>query len=261
MKRRNKDEEERIKSLVRGAGGVPRELEIFCRDLTDSTNADAKNSTRGAASDAVFIAKRQSAGRGRLGRTFSSEEGGLYMSFLFKRELLPADAVKITVFAAVAVRAAIERLTGIGAKIKWVNDILVGGGKLSGILCEGACDEQGKITHAVLGIGVNIKRVSDPELLGIATSIEENTDRVPERDVLAAEIIKELYAKAGSDFAEVISEYRRHSAVIGKDVRVIKPSGEYSARVLGIDEDGALILRLPDGGAERLSSGEVSVRL
>ncbi len=260
MKKRNKDWEGRLRELLLGEKSVPDSLEIYCTELSESTNTDAKNFARGAASDCVFIAKRQSHGRGRLGRSFSSGYGGLYMSFLFKRELSPEDALKITVYAAVATAAAVRRLTGLDVKIKWVNDIFIGERKLAGILCEGACDEFGKISHAVLGIGVNIARVEDTELSSIASSISEHIEDAPEPIELAAELIRQIYGKSSADFSSVVEEYRSLSLITGKRVRVIKPAGEYFARVIGIDDGGALLLEKDEGGEERLMSAEVSVR-
>ncbi len=261
MKNRKKDDEAKLGGFLLGEPAVPRGLEIYCFDSTESTNTDAKNSARGAASDCVFIAKSQSGGRGRLGRSFSSAEGGLYMSLLFKREILPEDAMKITVFAAGCVCAAIERLTALEPKIKWVNDVFLGQKKLAGILCEGACDEFGKLSHAVVGIGINLQRLGDPALSETATSLSEHSLNVPSALCLASEIIKEFYRRAKMNFPAVISEYRSRCFIIGRTVRVIMPSGEYCASVLDIDKDGALIVKKENGETERLVSGEVSIRI
>lgn len=257
---RIKIKEERLSELLRKCDAVPRDINIVWLDFTGSTNTDAKLFARDAVFDAVFVADRQTAGRGRLGRSFSSDGGGLYMSLLFKRTLLPDEAMKITVYAAVCAARVIKRLTELDVKVKWVNDLFLGKKKLAGILCEGACDEFGKITHAVLGIGINIFKPEDPEISDIATSLSEHTDYLPSKEELAAAFICEMYTQAERDFISVINEYRSLSLLDGRRVTVIKPAEQYSARVLGIDDLGALVIENEDGKKEYLATGEVSVR-
>lgn len=254
-------DEAALADMLSGLDGALRDVKIFCTESTGSTNADAKNAARDATSDAIFISKKQTAGRGRLGRTFVSEEGGLYMSMLFKREMRPTDAVKITSSAAVCVARAIEALTDIRPQIKWVNDIYVGGMKLAGILCEGACDRFGSITHAVLGIGVNLYPPRDASVSEIATSVSEHTANVPSVLALAAEIVKQLSGASRMSFSDILSEYRRRSCVIGRRVRVIRYESEYLADAVGIDECGALIVVRDDGTEEHIATGDVSIRL
>ena len=236
--------------------------ELIYKKTSPSTNEEAKGAPKGACHDRIYIAEKQSAGRGRLGRSFSSGLGGLYMTLRFERSVLAEDATKITVLAAVAVARAIERLVPIKAGIKWVNDIFVCGKKVSGILAEGVLGEDGKIALCVLGIGVNIKNALPRELSEIATSLSEVSDRVPDLADMAAEIIKEVYDLGGVPFSEIIEEYRARSVLIGKTVRVIKKCApEYDARVLGISDAGELILELDGGKKELLATGEVSVRM
>ena len=112
---------------------TPRGIELIYKKESPSTNEEAKNAPMGASADRIYIAERQSAGRGRLGRSFSSGSGGLYMTMRFEVPTSPNDATKITVLAAVAVARAIERLVPIRAGIKWVNDILLNAKKICGI--------------------------------------------------------------------------------------------------------------------------------
>ncbi|MBR2466648.1 MAG: biotin--[Clostridia bacterium] len=261
MKKRNEKAEFVLRTLLSECRAVPKELDIISFEETDSTNKDAKAVAKDTARDALFIAERQTAGRGRLGRSFSSDGGGLYMTLLLKRKMEPDDALKLTVTAAVCVARAVKKLCAIEVGIKWVNDIFLDGKKLAGILCEGACDEFGKITHAVLGIGLNIFPPSDEALSDIATALSEHMEAVPSKELLAAFITEEIYLALGESFSDVLSEYKKHSVLIGRDVRVIKLSCEYSARVLDIDDKGALVLLLESGEIEHLGTGEVSVRL
>lgn len=228
-----------------------------------STNAEALTVARDAAPEKpmLFIAESQSAGRGRLGRSFISPLGGLYMTLLTPA-LTECDLTTLTVLAAVAVARAVEKATGLDTAIKWVNDIYVGARKLAGILAQGAVDpDTGRITHVAMGVGVNIHGKDFPtEIRDIATSIERegaHTDRA----MLAAAIANEYLAllpEAGS--REIAAEYKSRSFLIGESVRVIKPEREYLAEVLDISDLCELVLRLEDGSIEYLSTGDVSVR-
>ena len=141
----------------------------------DSTNRYLKElAATGAPEGTVVIANKQSAGRGRLGRSFfSPEEKGIYMSILLRPEIELERAVLITSMAAVAVARAVERVSTIPAQIKWVNDIFINRKKVCGILTEaGINTEKGSLDYAVLGIGVNVGSMEFPaELKEIATSV------------------------------------------------------------------------------------------
>lgn len=251
--------EDLIEALSRTAG-VPHGLAVDFSELTESTNKLAKSEVNTALSDKLFVAARQSAGRGRLGRSFVSDEGGLYMTLLFSGKRRAEDALKITIYAAVCVARALEALADVKVKIKWVNDLFLAGKKLAGILCEGVFDGDGNV-RAVLGIGLNVHGALSAEISDIATTLSEHTERPVDIAELAARITAEIYSCADWDFPKVIEEYRARSLVIGKEVRVIKPLAEYSATVLDVDERGALVIRLPDGEVEHLDTGEVSIRL
>lgn len=260
MKKRNEKAEFVLRTLLSECRAVPKELDVICFEETASTNKDAKDAARYATGDTLFVAERQTEGRGRLGRSFSSGDGGLYMTLLLKRKMEPDDALKLTVTAAVCVARAVKKLCAIEVGIKWVNDIFLGGKKLAGILCEGACDEFGKITHAALGIGLNVFPPLDEALSDIATALSKHIDAPPSTEMLAARITEEIYIALGESFSDVLSEYKKQSVLIGREVRVIKLSCEYSARVLDIDDKGALVLLLDGGEVEHLGTGEVSIR-
>ncbi len=252
--------EKRLRELVSNLASLA-DVEIIYKTETASTNEMAKLAPRGAAKDQIYVAEKQTAGRGRLGRSFVSDRGGLYMTLRFERRLPPTSAVKITVFAAVAVLRAIERLTQIKPMIKWVNDIFIGNKKLAGILCEGVADENGEIAVIALGIGVNVFGALAPEISEIATTLSAHTEHAPEVPALAAEIIKEIYSLKDVPFSRIMDEYRSRSLVIGREVRVLRQNEEYRALVRDIDDGGALVLEREDGREEHLATGEVSVRL
>lgn len=232
---------------------------------TESTNTYLKREAeKGAPEGTIVIALSQSGGRGRRGRSFFSAEGGLYMSILLRPTLVPDKATLITAAAAVAVARAIEGLTGLSPKVKWVNDILLSGKKLAGILTEAALTAQGdRLSYAVLGIGINVaKQAFPPEISAIATSLGEHLSTPPTLPALAVACLSEL-EKVLSDVTspDLMDAYRALSFVTGKTVTVIGHGEEYTARVSEILDDGSLSVIDENGNEHILSSGEISVRL
>lgn len=237
-----------VNSLLKTTG-----LRLRYVEETGSTNADLLEDGS-AASGSVLIAGRQSAGRGRMRRAFASPEGGLYMSVLF-RDISAADALQFTPRAAVAVSLAIERSSGRRAYIKWVNDVLLDGLKVCGILAE-AVTRRG--LDMVLGIGVNVAEPDGgfPEALrGVAGAVFEDPIEFA-REKLAAGILNALFDES----LDVYTEYVRRSAVLGRDIAVRRTGAAYEARALEIDRDYRLIIER-GGQRETLDSGEVSIRL
>lgn len=244
---------------------TPIRVEIF--DLIDSTNTYAKKLASSVLDeDVCIIARSQASGRGRMGRSFFSPDGGLYMSLLLRRDLKAADATHLTTAAAVAVSRAIDSVAGISSSIKWVNDIYLNGKKVCGILTEGKTLPNGMLDFAVVGIGVNLTAPAG----GFPSDIAERAGAVFETlpngadSMLAARIINEFLSLIRTESKELcLNEYRARSFIVGKDIDVISlPSGvSKPAKAIGIDDDYRLIVRYDNGQSEALSSGEVSVRI
>lgn len=233
--------------------------EIVFYEKTDSTNTRAKEYAEATDSreTVVFIANSQTAGRGRCGRSFVSKEGaGIYISILTYPTEDGFDATKTTAEAAVAIARAVEALCDCDVKIKWVNDLFLGGKKLAGILTEGKVTENGKIAHSVVGMGINIyKNAISDDISTIATSIESEINYAPDRSSLAAMIIKEFLNRG-----DCYDEYKARSVVIGREVTVVKLNESYSARVIDINPDYSLLIDR-EGAEERLFTGEISLRI
>ena len=241
-----------------------RDVRVTVYDECDSTNLRALEFAKeNGACDAIFLADSQTAGRGRLGRSFISPGGrGIYLSILTKRLPAGKDAISVTAYAAVAVCRAIERLTTLKPSIKWVNDIYVGGKKVAGILTQGIIDsESGALCAVVMGVGINVLGSElDPEIDKIATTLEREGD-APDREALAALIMTEFLDNLDEvGTSERADEYRTRSHLIGKSINVIRVDSTYPASVLGITDACELILKKEDGSTEILSTGEVSVR-
>ena len=249
---------EKIEKALIAMGAVPPKIIYY--SLTDSTNTRAKEYARAnpdKTEPVVFIADGQTGGRGRLGRSFVSESGaGIYISILTYPDKSGYDATSETARAAVMLARAIESLCDCDIKLKWVNDLYLGGKKLAGILTEGEMTSEGKIAFQVVGMGINVyKNAISEEISSIATSLEGEVTNPPDRSDLAAHIIKNHLEKS----EDIYEEYKERSCVIGKRVTVIKPTESYEATVLDINPDFSLKI-ISDGGYENLFTGEVNLR-
>lgn len=222
-------------------------MEWVFLEETDSTNREAKELARqGAPHGTAVLAERQTAGRGRLGRTFFSPEGGLYLSVILRPQCPPEDLPLMTPMAAVAVCRALEETLGIAPDIKWVNDLYLQGKKLCGILCEGAGEA------VIVGIGLNLRT---PEG-GFPPQLNAAAPDVPaDRRALAEAIAGRLLARE-----PFLEEYRSRCLTVGKSVTVHPVEGApYEARAVEIDDRCRLVVE-SRRGREALDSGEVSVR-
>ncbi|WP_124097947.1 biotin--[acetyl-CoA-carboxylase] ligase [Ruminococcus sp. Marseille-P6503] len=242
---------------------------IHVEDSVTSTNTILKKlAQQGCREGYVLIARQQTAGKGRLGRSFySPPDSGLYLSVVLRPQMNIQDALFITTSAAVAVSRAIETCCNHErkARIKWVNDIYLDGRKVCGILTEAALDfESGGLEYAVLGIGVNITPPDGdfpPELSDVAASVFSSGKTGNLRNRLAAEILRELSALPDGFLSdEILDEYRRRSMLTGKDVFALFKDETKPCHVLGIDDRARLLVRFKDGTEQALSSGEVSIK-
>ena len=243
-------------------------LEAEVRDEVTSTNALLKDmAAEGADEGRALIAKKQTAGRGRLGRNFFSPKNGIYLSILLKPDMDFREAMLLTTIAAVAVVEAVREVTGKDTGIKWVNDVYLEGKKICGILTEAVTDvENGKLSYAVVGIGVNITRPSDEnfpeELRDIAGFIYDGEE--PPKGImskLAASIIKK-YFKYYEKLPEhsFMESYKQHQILLNKKIFVITSESSKNARVKGVDDEARLLVEYEDGKEEALFTGEVSIR-
>lgn len=239
-----------------------KKIALFSYDTVKSTNLLAKDFAREHGSEAVFIAAGQTGGRGRLGRSFSSEHGaGLYMSILIHPNGQISDVLKLTALAGVAVSRAIEKNTELSPKIKWVNDIQICGKKVAGILAEGEFDESGALKYAVIGIGLNVHKRDFGELSDIAAALGDFIETPPSIDTLFRDTVREFYrVYRKRNLSEEVEYYREHSSVIGRDITAYSAGKSYSAYATDIDESFALIVN--DGEKETpITSAEVSIRV
>ena len=238
-------------------------LTVEVYDSVTSTNTILKQrGSKGAPHGLILAAKHQTAGRGRMGRSFySPDESGVYFSILLRPKLSPSDSLLITTAAAVACARVLERISQKNAEIKWVNDIYMDGRKVCGILTEAAFSV-GKIDYAVLGIGINLA----PPQNGFPEDIRQKAGSVfnystnDMRSLVVAEIINEfLTIYETIENRTFIEEYRNRSMLDGMEINVLKSDTVTPATALYIDQDLTLVVRYNDGKIEHLSSGDVSI--
>ena len=245
-------------ALFEALNGSFEGVSVHVFDEIDSTNSEAKRMVLdGFSGNALLVANRQTAGRGRMGRSFySPAQTGAYFSILHKLHAPLCDAVAITSAASVAVMRAIRLLTGIQTEIKWVNDLYYNGKKICGILTEAVSTGEG--THVIVGIGINLDTVDFPsELKGIATSLDARIDAVE----LIAKIYGEIFffLQTPND-REWLNDYREHSCVIGRRVAWTEAQITRTGVAEAIDKDGALLVRDEENNLVRLHTGEISLR-
>ncbi len=238
--------------------------------VTSTNTVLREMAVKGAPEGTIVMSPRQSAGRGRFeNRRFYSEEGGVYFSILLKPDVTVQKSLMITTAAAVAAAESVERVSGRKAKIKWVNDVFVDDKKVCGILTEASLRTDGAgLDYAILGIGVNVREPDGgfPEEIKATAGavLSENADIPDARSRIAGEIINrffEIYLHP--DSSDYVSEYKRRSLVLGKEVYLISVNGDEKreAHVLDIDDECRLVARLDDGNIVTVSSGEVSLKL
>ena len=250
-------------------GQHPWSESIHSFDEVGSTNTLAKElAAQGAPSGTVLIADRQTAGRGRLGRTFLSPgDVGMYFSLILRPDCRPQELMHLTCAVAVAMCDAVEAAFGFRPGIKWTNDLVVGTKKLGGILTELSLNPKtGLVDYAVLGIGINCRqeaRYFDESIRGMACSARMVTGKDADRNRLAAEMIRSLGRMddtllTGMD--AMMARYRADCITLGREISILRSDEVSHGTALDIDDEGALIVRLDTGEIQTVNSGEVSIR-
>jgi len=221
----------------------------------------------GAPEGLCLLADRQTSGRGRLNRTWSSLPGlGVYTSILLRPAVPPDRAPILTLMAGCAVVEAIRTVAAVQPQLKWPNDVLLEGKKVAGILTEMATLGS-RVSHVVVGIGINVNhRATDfpPEVRATATSLALAGGRPVDRGEVILALygaLERWYRLHGSDGAAMILESaRRAMATLGRDVVVQSPGAAWQGKAVDLDQDGALLVRDATGTVQRVIADDVSIR-
>lgn len=257
-----------VSKLARALNSKSFGQRIVVLDSTVSTQQDAMRlAEEGAPEGTVVIAEEQTAGRGRFGRRWFSPRGkGIWMSIVLRPTQPLAFTPQLTLLTGVAMCRAIRRLTDVEVGIKWPNDLLIHGRKVSGILLESATEDQ-RVRYCIAGLGIDVNLNPEDypaELLQVGTSLKIETGREIERTALIAAVLEEmeqlckLYAEQG--FQPIAMLWEALSVTINRSVQV--HTGQdipVEGTAVGLDPSGALVIETDQGERIQIISGDVQL--
>jgi BirA family biotin operon repressor/biotin-[acetyl-CoA-carboxylase] ligase len=245
---------------------IGRPLEVVA-EIGSTNDAVMAAGRAGRSEGFAVLADRQTAGRGRRGRSWASPAGlGLYTSILLRPQPLSARVPLLTLVAGLGVAEAIEEIAGVTTQLKWPNDVLVEGRKIAGILAETASADE-RVDHVVIGIGINVNHGPQdlPEgLFPAATSLSIATGKTLPRGELAAAVFNALdrwyHAFSDGRVEAILAAGRNRSAILGRPVEVFSDEEQWQGLAMDLDADGALLVQEDGGRLRRVIAGDVSIR-
>lgn len=241
---------------------------IIHHQQLSSTNDEAKRLARDKTpAGTVIVAEQQTGGRGRMGRRWYGAGGkDIALSVVLYPTILPAEAARFSMLAAVAVARAIKQTCNLPVEIKWPNDLLIAGRKLCGILVEMSAEMDG-VKYLVLGIGINVNATAalwPQEIKNKTTSLYQQVGTEVSRVDLTQNLLyqlERLYLQWQNEgFAPIMGAWRADCVSQQCFGRITTAQGQYTGWIEGIDDSGALLLRLPEGTIHTFMSGDVSLR-
>ena len=233
-----------------------REQKIHYFEEVTSTMDIARDLARKGCPDfTTVIAGRQKKGRGRLKRSWLSAEGGLYFTMVLRPEIPPGLTPRISFSASLIMARTLREMFGINAGVKWPNDILVDGRKISGMLSEMEA-EADRVSFVNVGVGVNVNNDPTSEVQA-ASSLKRILGREISRKLILVRFLDEFENKVkDASFGNVISEWKRYTVTLNKQVRIVTTRDVTEGIARDVDEDGALVLELEDGSIKRVLYGD-----
>ena len=236
---------------------------VYYEKINSTQDVAGKLAAAGIEEGMVVVAENQTGGRGRIGRSWASPPGGVYLSIILRPAIKPSEALRFPLIAGVAVAQAIGQLTGLAPQLKWPNDIIIGGRKAGGILTEMSA-ETDRINYLVIGIGINVNTETFPdEIEEIATSLKAECGKEVSRRELIQKILEHLESLyrilQESGFEPIRKMWKAQSSTIGSWAIIRTEREQIKGEAIDIDEDGALILRKANGALERVIAGDVSI--
>jgi len=233
-----------------------RESRIHFFETTDSTMDIARELARKGCPDfTVVIAETQTSGRGRMDRNWWSPKGGLYFTLVLRPHIPPAMSPLINFGAALVLARTLQEFCGVDARVKWPNDVLIHGRKVSGMLSEmEAAGDQ--VSFVNIGIGINMNNDLPPNL-PFATSIKKSSGKTCSRKAFLSEFLKRLESRIHqTDLTTVIAEWKTCSATLGQQVRIVSRQGVTEGMAVDVDPNGALLVRTSDGNLKKIYYGD-----
>lgn len=243
---------------------LDKEIELRWKECTGTTNDDAKSAAREGLGEAVFLAEQQVNAKGRAGRHWISGRGeAVELSLLLRPRMAAADAAGLSLAAGLAAADTIQDTTALVPQVKWPNDVLVGGKKICGILCEAAVDSD-SLVYAVVGIGVNVNQKSfDGQIAHTATSLAIEGGKALDRAFFAATLISRVCTRveqlAEGGLPAIMPDYERTSSLLDAEVDVFTKEGTVTGTCVGFGHHGELMVET-SGGLQVFLANDVSVR-
>jgi BirA family biotin operon repressor/biotin-[acetyl-CoA-carboxylase] ligase len=241
---------------------IGQEIHHFAK--VTSTNDVAKELARkGAKEGTVVISETQTLGRGRLGRRWTSPQGGIWFSIVLRPRVKPKEASKLTFVTVVAVAQAIREMFKLDAEIKWPNDVLIGGKKVCGILTE-TRTKGDVVDFVVVGIGINanVSLNSFPEDFrnSVTSLVKEKMQEIEREEflrVLLEEMERYYTILVRKDFDLILDEWRKLASFLGQYVEITSFDQKIRGQAVDVDSDGSLIVKLTDGSIKKVMTGDV----
>jgi BirA family biotin operon repressor/biotin-[acetyl-CoA-carboxylase] ligase len=224
-------------------------------EIGSTMDAARELAKKGAGEGTIVIAEAQTRGRGRLSREWLSPDGGIYFTLILRPRISPAYAPRINLMAAVAVAITIRKLFGLKAELKWPNDVLIEGKKVCGILAE--IDAETDVVNFVnVGIGINAN-ASIPQFEKTATSLKDVLGREISRKEFLSTLLAEIERRQPLLMeSDLLEEWKKLSATLNKDVRIMSLGEEVIGQAIDIDATGSLILKSKDGSLRTVLVGD-----
>ena len=223
--------------------------------ISSTMDAARQLAKKGAAEGTIVVAEAQTRGRGRLSRQWLSPEGGIYFTIILRPRISPAYAPRMNLMAAIAVAATIRKLFGLKAELKWPNDVLIEGRKVCGILAEMDA-EMDAVNFVNVGIGINANN-SVTRFEKTATSLKDALGREISRKGFFSALLVEIERRQPLLMkANLLRDWKRLSATLHKQVRVMSLGEEVMGQAIDIDATGGLILKGKDGSLRTVLAGD-----
>jgi len=228
---------------------------LYYRQVPSTMDVAREQARKGCPDFTVVVADRQSRGRGRLQRPWLSEEGGLYFTMVLRPQIPVLFSSRINFLASLTLAKLLQNRFGINARVKWPNDILVDGQKLSGMLSELEAEAE-RVAFINIGMGINVN--NDPGAVEpAAVSLKELLGRAVARKNLLESFLDEFEARMkAADFDRVIEDWKKVTVTLGRRVRIVTTRQVAEGRAVDVDENGALIMEGKDGRRQKIVYGD-----
>ena len=223
--------------------------------LSSTMDKAREKARKGCPDFTVVIAGQQTAGRGRLDRTWESAEGGLYFTVVLRPQIPPVLSYRVNFAASLVLVQLINEMARVRATVKWPNDILAGDRKLSGMLSEMEA-EADRVVHINLGIGINVNNDPAPAEPAAVSLAELSGGPVSRKEILMRFVGRFRRVMADLPLDNVVRQWKRHTSTLNRAVRIETLNGVTEGRAVDLDEDGALIVRIADGTHRRIVYGD-----